>query len=178
MSGLSWLSKLLGLGGNDQPHLGVPGSQVGGNGLQIPGAGSALGGPPGLGGASRSPLGLSGYQSYGGIGPLGGPMQPVGGMPGMTPPPSGSTDQPEDWRTRLGSAASGVGGFLKDNAGTLAGAGSALLSTRERGQELEFEKQKYADEQERKRRIADALAPLYQQTQANQRAAAPNPYLR
>jgi hypothetical protein len=41
---------------------------------------------------------------------------------------------------------------------------------------MSFEEQQYADEQARRKRIADLMAPLYQQMLASQQAVAPNPY--
>jgi hypothetical protein len=79
--------------------------------------------------------------------------------------------------------AKGAGSFLKDNAATLGAAGSGLLNARETGQQndirerqLSFEEHQYADEQARKKRLAELMAPLYQQMLASQQAVAPNPY--
>ena len=125
--------------------------------------GAALGGAAGLGAAK---VGLAGGQGFRALG------SSVGGLKNMFAPGGGG----------LGRAAGAVGQFAKDNpelaAGAFQGAASAYGSNQQAAalerqialQEQQEERAARAEEEERQRRIrvAQLLAPLFQQMQQQQ----------
>lgn len=100
--------------------------------------------------------------------------------PSFTPPPfvpssAASTSSP-GWLSK-------AAGFVKDNPDPIGHAATAAANVyggqQQQGmqqQQFDFQKQQYEDEQQRKRRMAELLAPLFQQIRAQQRPIAPNPY--
>lgn len=78
--------------------------------------------------------------------------------------------------SRAGNAVKGAGSALggmakKDPLGTVQAIGSVaggVMDARGQNAALDFQRQQYNDEQERRKRIAQMLAPLYQQLQEQQ----------
>ena len=77
-----------------------------------------------------------------------------------------------------GSALSGIGGYLKNNAPMIGSAASGILGVRQdeagnkiKSDQLAFEQQQYqqqyADEQARKKRMAELLGPLFASLSSN-----------
>lgn len=80
----------------------------------------------------------------------------------------------------LGSAGNAaMGAAKKDPLGAIQAVGSVtggVMDGRNQNAQLDFQKKQYEDEQERRRRIAQSLAPLFQQLQQGQQQPFSTPY--
>ncbi len=132
---------------------------------------------PGLKGAGGAASGAGATAADAGIPDT--PMLGSGAAESFAPSSAslGSTAAPSQSSALL-SGLKGAGSVLKDNPLVAGQVASGVLNARQGSQQLDFEKQQYNDEQERRKRIAQILGPIYQQMMAGRTPVAPNPYSR